>query len=482
MEYRKYLIKTYPDIKEWAKPEYFNCIEPWTEDVDIEWLSNNINVSGRYLADNIETPSNVIDPPITPQVLWSELEKNNYTHVGFSLITSGFSSFIKCAQAVKKFDPSIQTIAGGPGAMDKRTENYVDYVCIAENGNSGRGVPFLRNLFQEDINRPYKITIIPDQFCLVYKGRKIYTEQCKIITKIGCPMKCDFCATNKLFAGEYTGEMFTPQQVHDALIDYRNQLRTQKLQVFWAEPTTIWNLKWWYEFFDLFKEDSGDFSFFVAAPSIILDKMDLDRISHSAARIGFVNIGVESFNKNYTKNRGIDISELIRKLTDYGISTYATYIVGFDFDTHDSVWEDMEKLVNLDADMFSVLNLHPLPGTETWIDLQAQNRLLSLPSDYYVMHGFQPYLHPHFKPGFVDIFPLLCEIYKYIEVEKGNIFINAAQTMENLINFTNHPKIIRREIKMYKALGKSIFNAWKEYFNPTEVQQAQYLQKVQITR
>ena len=400
------------------------------------------------------------------------MEKDDFTHVGFSLISNDYTNFVKCAKAVKDYNPSIKTIAGGPGSLSKQTIEFVDHVSI------GDGVRFLRNFFNEKVDSPYKITIIPDRVILQYLGRNISSNQCKIITRIGCPFKCDFCATNVLFQGKYSGEIFTPIQVHDALVNFRDKLGKGSLQVFWAEPTSIFKLKWWYELFDLFKEDYGDFSFFVTAPSIILQKLNLDRISNSTARIGFVNVGIESFNKNYTKNYKIDIKQLVAKMNDYGISTYATYIIGFDFDKKETVWEDIKKLMNIDADMYSVLNLHPVPQTSTWNELKSKNRLLNLPPDYYQIPGFQPFTHPHFKPGFEDMFPLLCKIYKYIEVERGNMILNMASTYEKLLKYTNHPKLIRREMKIYKSIGKTIYPAWKDYFKPTKIQEENYLKKI----
>ncbi|MBN1213916.1 MAG: hypothetical protein JXA99_00585 [Candidatus Lokiarchaeota archaeon] len=471
LKYRDHLLNKYPNISEWIKKEYFD-LGDWPNNVSFMFMNKNINVPGHYLKDHIITPSKVIDEPINLDSLIKELEQDEYTHVGFSIISNDFSNFINYAKAVKDFDSSIETIAGGPGALEEDTNKYVDHVCI------GNGVPFLRSLLGEDLNNPYKITIIPDKITYKFKDKEISSEQCKIITRIGCPFKCDFCVTNKLFEGYYSGDIFNPSEVHNALIKYRDKTSSKNLQVFWAEPTSVFHFKWWYELFDLFKNDDGDFSFFVASPSIILNKLDLDRISNSAARIGFVNVGIESFNKNYIKNRDINIKELIKRLFDHGISTYATYIIGFDFDKKDTIWTDINKLMDVDADLYSVLNLHPLPQTTTWNELKSKKRLLSLPPDFYHIHGFQSFLHPHFKPGFEDMLPLLYNIYRFIEQEKGSILINMARTYENLINYTNHPRIIRRDLKWYKNIGKILYPTWKEFFKPNYTQEKNYLNKI----
>jgi hypothetical protein len=460
-------------MKKWAKKEIFDKIEEWPEEVNMHYHADEINVAGRFLAANIDTPSHVIDIPVTPESLISELEKDSYTHVGFSLIINDYTNFIKCTQAVKDFDSSIKTIAGSAGALYEKTDEYVDYLCIEH------GVPFLRKLFNEVVNKPYKLTIIPDHLHVKYASNELRINMCRIITKLGCPLNCDFC-TSPLF-GEYTGELFTPHQVHEALVEYRESLGVNKLQVYFVDPTTIFSLKWWYEFFELFKEDDGDFALIAYCLLSVLEKLDLNKVSNSAARIHTVNFGIESFNKNYVKASNVDVKALIKKLSNYGIMSNPNYIIGFDFDTKESVWEDIKKLTNLNAEITTVLNLHPDPMTKVWKDLKAQNRILDLPPDFYYIHGFQSYIHPHFKYGFDDILPLLGEIYNYIETENGILTLNAAHTLENLLSYTNHSKMIKREIKTYKSISKMIFPKWKQFFNPSEIQEANFLSKLKLT-
>ncbi len=472
-EYREYLIETYPEMKKWAKKEVFEQIEEWSEEVDIRLYADEVNLVGRLLADNIQTPSTVIDPPVNPDMLIFELEKDSYSHVGFSLTSNDFPNFIKCTEAVKNFDPSIKIIAGGYGAMFEHTKRHADYVCV------GRGVPFLRNLLNENVTRPFNLSIIPDHIHMKYKNTETVLEVCRIVTKLGCPLHCDFCPTPPMFQGKYTGELFSPQQVHDALVQYRDRLGIDKLQVYFVDPTTIFSFDWWYEFFSLFKEDYGDFGFIVYALAYLLPRLDLDKLTKSAARIYAVNFGIESLGTSYIKTKNTDLKSMIKRLKDYGIITNTNYIIGYDFDTHESVWKDINKLIALEADINSVFNLHAHPKTSIWERLATQNRLLDLPPEFYYIPGFQAFTHPHFKPGFENILPLLCDINNHIQRETGNPAINLSKTLENALNYTDHPKIIKREIKSFRSIGKMIYPKWKQYFEPSERQDLNYLKKLQ---
>jgi len=474
-DYRAQLLKTYPQMTKWAKEEIFNNITEWPDDVAIDGFIDDLNVSGRFLAKNIETPSKVIDEPVNPEILISELEKDSYTHVGFSIISNDYSNFINCAQSVKNFDSSIITIAGGPGAMFEQTKTYVDYVCKGE-----RGVPFLRKLFNEKIDNPYKLTIMPNRYCLKYLNFEVATTIYRLVTKIGCPLNCDFCVAPSLYGGEYTGEFFTPQYLHDQFIKFRDEVGENKLSFYFEEPTSVFSLGWWYEFINLFKEDYGDFAFYVYSITSILDKLDLDKISNSAARIHLVNFGIESFNKNYVKNTNVNMKSLVRRMSDYGIFTNPNYIIGYDFDTKESVMEDIKKLIDLDATMNTVLHLHAHPMTGIWEELKSQNRLLDVPIEFHFIHGFQSFKHPHFKPGFEDMLPLLSKIYQYIQTETGGKVVNYAQVLKNLLNHTNHPKLFKNDIKSLTSICKLVYPKWKKFFNPSGLQDKNYLNKIQI--
>ncbi|MFX0025058.1 MAG: B12-binding domain-containing radical SAM protein [Candidatus Hermodarchaeota archaeon] len=472
-EYKEMLLKSYPEMKEWVKDKIFDQLKDWPNDVNIRLEVEDVNLQGRFLAANIDTPSKVVDKPVNPEILISELEKDSYTHVGFSVISNDYSNFIQCTQAVKKYNSSIKTIAGGPGAMFEQTKDLVDYVCMGE-----RGEIFLRKLFNEEIKRPIKLVITPSRLFWRYGNKELPTELYRIVTKMGCPFSCDFCTTPILYGEQYTGELFSPQQIHDALVEFRDQLKKNKITVYFEEPTSLYKLKWWYEFIDLFREDSGDFAFYVYSITSVLNKLDLDRVSKSAGRIHLVNFGIESFNKNYPKNLKVDFKSLIKRLSDYGIWTNPNYIIGYDFDTKISVWDDIKKMIDLGADANTILHLHPHPMTQIWEKLISEQRLLNVPPEFHYIHGFQSFLHPHFKPGFEDMLPLLCDIYYYIEREIGDKLLNIIQTMKNLLKHTNHPTLFKSEIQLYKSFGKIFYPHWKEFFNPTEVQNACFQNKL----
>lgn len=107
--------------------------------------------------------------------------------------------------------------------------------------------------------------------------------------------------------------------------------------------------------------------------------MQLDVLSYripgfivKARRAGCNNvvIGMESINQDNLKasgkrqNQVEDDRNLIQAYRDAGIATHVGYIVGFEFDTAESVRRDLHRLIHeIQVDMASFFILTPLPGS-----------------------------------------------------------------------------------------------------------------------
>ncbi len=473
-KYREYLIKEYPAIKKWVKSEIFAQFEDWPEDMSlIAEKDAYINVAGHFLKANIQTPCKVLDGFITPERLLEELGKDDYTHVGLGVFVASYHTFIDCTKAVRENYPDIVLIAGNVGAMFEGTEKYVDLVCRE------RGVPFLRKLFKEDLDAPYKLRGTINKLTIKYKDKVIQRDLFELTTKIGCPKKCSFCVTNKYFNGEFSRELFTPEEVRDCLVNHRKFIGNKDFTTYFNEPSAITNHKWWYELFELFEDEPGDYPILLCATALSFKKFDLERTLNSALRFDVVNIGIESFSKIYKKNKNIDLVEVFKKLSEYGIGVWGTFMIGFPHQTEQGIWEEIDQLLKLNAVSYGILNLKMLPETEDWETLKAQGRLLELQNDFYYLHGFQSFKHDHFREGFADIWPLSYRIYSYIERESGSAFNTLYVLMKNLVNKkAKNWRLFKRNMKTYQTMSKLMFPAWKEFFKPSEEQIKKYLKKI----
>jgi len=325
--------------------------------------------------------------------------KNPYTHIGFSVYIYGYTYFIECAKAVKINYPEIITIAGNIGSLFKNTNTYVDYVY------HGDGITFFREIFNETVSKPYILEL--------YKNGKVF----QLVTKLGCPNKCDFCVTSKLFQGRCTNAFFSPEQVYNHLKNYQPEY-TGEMNIYICEPQAITSLKWWYKLFKLFKKEKRKYNLFLATTTKVIKNIDLELIEKSSLKISAVMLGIESFRIKYNKNRDIDMKQIMRKLRKFGILSYITYIIGFDYHNRKNIWEEVNQLAEIQADINSVVNLRPLPGTSLFQKMEMKNRLLNVPNDFHCIPGFLSFKHPNLKPGFEEMLPLMIEIENYLSRNK----------------------------------------------------------------
>ena len=281
----------------------------------------------------------------------------------------------------------------------------------------------------------------------------------QVVTKLGCINNCDFCITKHLFDGKFTRPFFTPQQMHDKIIEYRKTVNGD-LSILFCETQAIIKKEWWYDLFDLFNDEPEEYSVMAATSIASLKNFDFNRISNSSLRFFGFNVGIETFSKQYEKNiKHLETKVIIDKLTDYGIATYATMIIGFDHQTRESIWNDIYRVVDLDIYGITVHNLKVLPETPLWDEYKKSGRLLDVPNDFYYLEGFQAFTHPYFKPGFEDMLPLTYEIYEYIDKERGPSLLSLMQLYNNI---PKQRKSFKRKIRQYKKISKALFPSWKQ--------------------
>jgi hypothetical protein len=474
IDFRKHrvnLIKNYPQLKDYATEEVFDFGKIWPDWIDtLSWGSVKTNMSLEFIAANLKTKTTVMDGTATPEKITDELNKARndgfpYTHVGFGIYPVGYLQFIDCAKSVKKFDPEIVTIAGNIGSLVEETKNHVDHVFL------GDGVKSLRQLFGEDLADPYKVKIAVDRQISSKKFQMTY-----LATKLGCPEKCDFCMTTKLFGGKITPPLVSPSDVFNAVTELKE--KSKKItSITLCEPNMLLFRQWWYELFELFEGYGEPIGIGGPATLASIKKFDFKKISNSSLHFTLFNVGIESFSKEYSKNFEFNkAKEIIDDLRSAGIGTLATFIIGFEHQTRESILEEIELLAKLDCLHYFVLNLIAYPKTGLYDKLQEERKLVDFPQDFYSLPYFQAFEHPHFKIGFDDLLPLWREIYEYLLRETGHQVLNSIEI------YGNKPKSFKYfddRVNECRVVSKHLFESWKRHLKPSDRQIQKYLAKLE---
>ena len=416
------------------------------------------NVSGRWLAANISTPSKVVDKPMTLDVLRAELEADEYTHICVTAFLDGYRDFEICMRYLMENYPNITRALGNAGAQYEQFRRFFD----EENICYGDGVPFLREMLGEPLDREYRIPTIIGHIQLLGSDDWLFPAGV-LTTAIGCPHRCDFCLTSAMFQGTYNGYDFTAQDIYDAIKAMEKEIGFNEFFVFVAESNALIDKRLWYEVFDLFRGEEGRYGLIAPVSLDVLDGYDLDRLQGSAMRIDIANIGLESINsREYSKLSNKKVKETLEKFERYGISVWGTFLIGYPGQSLEDIREEVDGLIELNPTMPALLNLRPIKGTQIYDELSKDGKIKSDYLDIGYRFGFMTYEHDSIGEEFTQLPRMMLEMYDYIEGRTGHPFLRILEVQayqKDTNNIRSH-----EQLEFLLNMYSSIHQRWVDYF------------------
>lgn len=329
------------------------------------------------------------------------LEKSNPDIVGVTFIASEFNTGIKIFETVKKFNPSIFTVAGGlhttlcpndflakftdiiiPGYSahiifkkvvqtieQKKSLSEVGGILLTSNGNlsATKKTPPYCNPAKEDFIVPDRSLIKP--WLQTYIVGKAKGPATYLFTSLGCPYRCSFCSIWPQFKGEYF------QREVESIINELKTLDDYEVVRF-ADANTVVNINLMDKLFDRIREEGIKKSYVMdIRPDIIVQNPLLIK---KMAEVGLVAVitGFESFRKEelvkYNKDYNIqDIKNAIDILHNYGILIRGNYVVPADYNLDD--FAALSEFANSHKVTYAGYTiLSPMPGTQFYQEVKEQ--------------------------------------------------------------------------------------------------------------
>jgi len=208
-----------------------------------------------------------------------------------------------------------------------------------------------------------------------YTILKTPCESANVLTTRGCPYKCSFCTTSRMF---YPYRQRSVENVIEEIRGYKqmgfNYMNFED-DNFTADKERAKEIcRRMIEEGLVFKE-----TFFFGRTDMANDEELLRLLKH--AHLTRVLIGIESLNQEALDaiNKGQNISDIERAAAackKYGIRLIASVVLGLDQDTKEDMRRAVDFAKKIDAYQIQPAILTPYPGTPVYEQLEAEGRLI----------------------------------------------------------------------------------------------------------
>lgn len=323
----------------------------------------NIHFGLEYIAENLDAPTVVLQYPSRSELI-RELKKG-YDYVGVSFLMAVMHKMKETVALIRRYSPRSKIVLGGYGTVlnDETLKPYADYICREE------GVAFFRRLLGEpEIPMPYKHPLIVSWLRVF--GWKV-SGTGKIFAGLGCPNGCDFCCTSHFFSRKHIKLLPTGRDIYAVAERYLDQ--DPSLVFLILDEDFLLNKKRAMEFRDCVVNGGRKLSIFAFSSIKAISQYRVEEILEMGID-GFW-IGYEGTRSNYAKQQGRPVAEILNEFRAHGITVLASMIVGFDYQDHEVVAEELAGLMKLKPALAQFLIYGPVPGTPFYERIIKENLL-----------------------------------------------------------------------------------------------------------
>ncbi len=313
----------------------------------------------------------------------------NYDLVCISAMSQQVLNGYRIAEEFRK--KGVLTVIGGIHAtvLPEEASQFVDVVMAGEaeviwpqfleDYESGS----IKKIYSEECVGQYPLTdpIMPRYDLLKGYNYPVITIQ----TTRGCPHDCSFCAASKVFGAKYRRKL--NENIFKELMEIK-KLYPDSLILFADDNMFVKRDESKELLKEMIKIDirwiaQTDIS--IAKDSELLKLMVLSGCQWVV--IGFESVSYSSLygldKNNWKLNQLPHYAESIRKIQDYGVGVYGTFIVGLDQDSSNVFKDTADFIIENYIYGANITIPTPLPGTRLRTELELQNRILTSDWSYY---------------------------------------------------------------------------------------------------
>lgn len=342
-------------------------------------------------------------------------------------------------EIAKRFKERGKIVVMGGYHATMMADDAIEHADIVVKGNAEQvWEQVLLDIENNSYKQMYEGTMslnygLPDR--TIYKDKlKKYLPISLVEIGRGCHHMCEFCSIHSYYNGQYK---------HRSMQDIIEEIKSCSNKIFFFVDDSIFSDKKFAR--ELFIEVAKLNIIWVTQITLDIarDEELLKLMKKSGCEmilIGFESIepkNLEQMNKSWTTMLG-ERDELINKIHNNGISIYASFVFGFDYDNEESFKSNLEFCNRHEFFVTAFNHLLAFPNTETYERFKREGRLFH--NKWWLTDGYT-FGTISFKPKLVSDEELknLCKTYKKKYYTFNSIFKRGItllkRTKRPLINF-----------------------------------------------
>jgi radical SAM superfamily enzyme YgiQ (UPF0313 family) len=210
--------------------------------------------------------------------------------------------------------------------------------------------------------------------------RHLYLVPNSIVVTRGCPHHCSFCYKDSFFEG---GKTFYTQRVDEALAEIE---RLPGRHLYFLDDHLLGNVKFATALFEGMKGMNRVFQCAATVDSILRGNL-IEKAAEAGLRslfVGFETFSPENLKQsNKKQNLQKDYRKAVTRLHALGIMINGSFVFGLDEDTKDVFKRTVAWGIENAITTSTYHILTPYPGTQQYVDMQTQGRILTNNWDLY---------------------------------------------------------------------------------------------------
>ena len=376
-------------------------------------LLSTLEQSG--LRSGIYKPEILIAKDRDLQMVATDILSQEPKSLGFSTWCDSFPVSLLIAEEIKKIDPDIPIIFGGPQASilaESTMEKYpsIDFILKGEadytlpelismlldgkkeNVKDLPGLVYRDPLTKEVISEsPGQIVMDLDKLPVPAYNRIFQKNKLRIDAGRGCPYPCTYCTTNQFFLRKY--RMKSPRRIIEEMEYCNQQLGVTGFGI--SHDMFTLNKEFIAEFTGQLSARNNShkvpFTWTCSARTDCVSEEMLDQMKESGCNAIFLGIetGSERIQKEIRKNLELDKAiRMVRHATEKGIITIVSYMAGFPGETRSDLNDTLKSILKMTIagarPQLTLLSI--LPGTPIYRQYVEELEYDEIHSGFSVSH------------------------------------------------------------------------------------------------